>query len=273
MNKNLKKFARTLTTFFPFVKDLAYFFKRLLRTALNSSVEDDFNVIDLFPEHRGALFLDIGANQGAAIDVFLKKNKNCKIFSFEPNPSVFRKLRSRFKSNARVKLFDFGLGEREGRFELFVPVYRGYEFDGLGSLSADFDDSWLSETLLFYNRKFLHMREISCEIKRLDDLNLEPFFMKIDVQGFELEVVRGGEATIKKSQPIILMESGKKDDAIIRFLGQFNYRLYRYSKGNFIEGERGSPNSFFMTDEKYRLIVPGVSKLTSYGSDLKGEAG
>ncbi len=261
MNKKLKKIARTLMTFFPFLKNLTYFIKRLLRTILNSSVEDDFNAIDLFPDDKDLLFLDIGANQGAAIDVFLKKNKNCKIYSFEPNPYVFKKVLSRFKSNDRVQLFKFGLGEKEGRFKLFVPIYRGYEFDGLGSLSSTFDDSWLSETILFYNKKFLQIHEINCEIKRLDDLNLEPFFMKVDVEGFELEVFRGSETTIKKSQPIILMESNEKDHAIMNFLGQFGYKLYRYYKGNFIEGEHGSPNSFFMTDEKYSLIVPNASKL------------
>ena len=261
MSKNLKKFARTLTTFFPFLKDLTYFFKRLVRTVLNSSAEDDFNVIDLFPNYRDVLFLDVGANQGVAIDVFLKKNKNCKIYSFEPNPDVFRKLHSRFRSNNRVKLFNFGLGQKGGTFKLFVPVYRGYEFDGLGSLESDFDDSWLAAQIFFYNKKFLHIREINCEIKRLDNLNLEPFFMKIDVEGFELEVIRGGETTIKKSHPIILMESSKKDDVIVSFLEQFGYKLYRYYKGNFIEGEHGSPNSFFMTDEKYQLLILSAARL------------
>ncbi|HSL41890.1 MAG TPA: FkbM family methyltransferase [Anaerolineales bacterium] len=255
MKRNFKKYARTLITYFPFIKDQSYAFKRLLRILLNSSVEEDFNALKLFPHREDVLFLDIGANQGAALDVFLKRHKHCNICSFEPNPHAFQKIESRFKKNARVKLHNFGLGAREGTFKFYVPVYRGYEFDGWGSLSPDFDDSWLSRSILFYNRKFLQMREIECVIKRLDDLGLEPFFMKIDVQGAELDVVRGGETTIKKSRPIILLESGKRDDEIKTFLSQFQYRLYRFTKGKFIEGQRGSPNSFFMTDDKYELIT------------------
>lgn len=261
MLKSLRKLARTFTTFFPFLKDFAFWSKSLLRNVLDSSVEEDFNVIDLFPDNQESLFLDIGANHGAVIDVLSKKNKNCRIYGFEPNPLVFRKLYARFKSSKRVSLFNFGLGEKEGIFKLYVPVYRGFEFDGLGSLAPDFDDSWLSETVYFYNKKSLEVREVTCVIKRLDDLHLEPFFMKVDVEGFELEVFRGGEETIKKAQPIILMESGEKDDAIVEFLGQFGYQLYRYDKGKFIKGERGSPNSFFITDEKYRWIVSNVSRL------------
>jgi FkbM family methyltransferase len=255
MKRNLKKATRTLMTFFPSLKDLAYSSKRLLRRAANSSVEEDFNAIDLLPTPREALFLDIGGNQGAAIDVFLRKSRNCRIYSFEPNPEVFVRLRSRFAGKARVTLFNCGVGERAGAFKLFVPVYRGYAFDGLGSLSRDFDDSWLAQTVFFYDKKFLQMRELDCEVKRLDDLNLSPFFMKIDVEGFELEVLRGGEATLRKCQPIILMESGERDQAIMTFLKQFGYRVYRYCEGKFIQGERGSPNSFFMTDEQYSRVA------------------
>jgi FkbM family methyltransferase len=242
-------------TYFPFAKDRAYGFKRLLRIVLNSSVEEDFNALRLFPDQEDILFLDIGANQGAALDVFLKRRRHCQILSFEPNPHVFQKIRSRFKHHPRVKLHNFGLGAREGTFKFYVPLYRGYEFDGWGSLSPVFDDSWLEESILFYDRKYLQLREIECVIRRLDDLGVDPFFMKIDVQGAELDVVQGGEVTIKKSQPIILLESGKRDDEIESFLGQFQYRLYRFSKGKFIEGQRGSPNSFFMTYEKYKLIT------------------
>lgn len=255
LKDNLKKFARTLVTRLPALKDPAYALKRSFRTLLNSSVEADFKAIDLFPHVPNALFLDIGCNQGAALDVFLKRNKHASIHSFEPNPYVFRKAYRRFKSNPRVKLFNFGLGATEGTFQLFVPVYRGYEFDGWGSLSPDFDDSWLAARILGYDRKFLQLREVRCEIKRLDSLQLDPYFMKIDVQGAELDVIRGGEATIKRTRPIILLESGEQDAAIKQFLGRFGYRLYRYSGGKFIPGERGSPNSFFLTDEKYDAIV------------------
>src|ERR1041385_7998154 len=226
MKKKLKKLARTLATFFPFLKDFAYSFKRGLRIILNSPVERDFNAIDLFPDYKNILFLDIGANQGAVTDVLLRKSENCKIHSFEPNPSAFKKLQSRLRSNPRVQLHNFGLGEREGTFKFFVPIYRGYEFDGLGSLSPDFDDAWLSEQVYFYNRKHLHLREMTCEVKRLDDLVLAPFFMKVDVEGSELEGFRAGAETIKRCQPIILMESGERDEMVRKFLGQFGYKLF-----------------------------------------------
>jgi FkbM family methyltransferase len=253
MINNLKKLARTLMTFFPFIKDEIYLLKRFFRSAFNLSYEEDFNAISLFPEEN-TLYLDIGGNQGAVIDTLLLKNKNCKIYSFEPNPEVYKATYSRFKNNPRVDIFNFGLGKKEGEFKLYVPVYRGYKFDGLGSLDSNFDDTWLLESIFFYNKKFLLMHEVVCSIKRLDDLNLAPFFIKIDVEGFELEVLLGGEKMIEKSHPIILVESVEKDSEIMIFLEKFGYKMYRYWKGDFILGEQGSPNSFLMTDDKLDLL-------------------
>lgn len=250
----LKKIVRTLMTFFPGIKDEIYLLKRYFQNALNLSVEGDFNAIDLFPKEENALFLDIGGNQGAIVDVLLRKNKNCKVYSFEPNPEVYRLTHLRFKNNPRVTVYNFGLGEKEGSFKLHIPEYRGYKFDGLGSLSSNFDDSWLSEGIFFYDKKFLSTHVVDCNIKRLDDLDLNPFFIKIDVEGFELEVLLGSERTIERSRPIMLVESVENDGKIMKFVSKFGYKMYRYSKGNFILGERGTPNSFLMTDDKLDLL-------------------
>jgi FkbM family methyltransferase len=254
MIDTMKKLARTLITFFPGIKNQVYLLKRFLQSAFDVSIDEDFKAIKLFPDKPNALYLDVGGNQGAVIDTLLLKNKNCRVYSFEPNPEVYRLTSSRFKNNPRVDVFNFGLGKEEGEFKLYVPVYRGYEFDGLGSLDSNFDDVWLAESIFFFNQKFLSVHEVNCNIKRLDDLDLDPFFIKIDVEGFELEVLLGGEKTIEKSRPIMLVESVEKDGKIMAFVEKFGYKIYRYWKGNFIPGEQGSPNSFLMTDDKFDLL-------------------
>ena len=250
----LKKIARTLVTFFPSMKDEIYFVRRFFQNVLGLSVEEDFNAIDLFPKNGNLLYLDVGGNQGAIIDILLRKNQNCRVNSYEPNPEVFRLTSMRFKNNPRVKLFNFGLGKMEGNFKLYIPVYRGYKFDGLGSLSSSFDDPWLEEGIYFYDKKKLSMHEVDCKIKKLDDLDLDPFFIKIDIEGFELDVMLGGERTIEKSRPIMLVESVEKDSEIMNFVKKYGYKMYKYSNGVFIQGEKGIPNSFLMTDDKLEIL-------------------
>ncbi|HXD09846.1 MAG TPA: FkbM family methyltransferase [Anaerolineales bacterium] len=250
----LKKTARTLMTFFPSIKDWSYSLKRAARNLLNLTFEEDFNAIKMIADTEGALYLDVGGNQGAVIDILLLNKKNCSVISFEPNPEVYAKAYSRFKNNPRVQINNFGLGKEAGEFKLYVPEYRGYKFDGLGSLDSKFDDRWLAESVFFYDPKYLEMHEVVCRIKRLDDLGLEPLFLKVDVEGFEMEVLLGGAETIQRARPIILMESVEKDGEIMRYLEKFGYRIYKYGKGVFHLGEQGSPNSFLMTDDKLSLF-------------------
>jgi FkbM family methyltransferase len=258
MLKFFKKFFRTIIVLFPFLRGWIVSAKRVTRLLNQSSVEEDFNVIDYFPKNQELLFLDIGGNWGFIIDVMLRKHKACKIYSFEPNPELHNYTKKNFGKNPRVKLYNFGLGEQAGSFHLYVPVYHGYMFDGLGSLSPEFNDEWLSSTLFFYNKKNLVLKEIVCEVRYLDELNLHPFFIKIDVEGAELSVIRGGQKTIATAHPVILMESGETDEEVLNLLSNMGYKMYRYDKSRFIEGQGGSPNTFFMTDDKYHLILEGM---------------
>jgi len=80
------------------------------------------------------------------------------------------------------------------------------------------------------------------EQKRLDDLNLDEVdYLKIDVEGHELKVLKGAIATIEKCNPVIVIEEngsqelynkGEKEDAL-NYLQTLNYRVvYRFNKPN-----------------------------------------
>ena len=65
--------------------------------------------------------------------------------------------------------------------------------------------------------------EIFTEI--LDHFELNPFLIKIDVEGFELEILRGSPNTIRKFKPILILEiqEQKNFDLIKKYLNNFNY--------------------------------------------------
>jgi len=66
-------------------------------------------------------------------------------------------------------------------------------------------------------------------INELDDLNLERLdFIKIDVEGMEIEVLKGAEKTIKRNYPQMLIEIIKSDkDKICEILYNLGYKLYK----------------------------------------------
>jgi alpha-mannosidase len=79
---------------------------------------------------------------------------------------------------------------------------------------------------------------IEINVERLDDIlvtSIIPKIIKIDVEGFELNVLKGAKRTIQEAKPILLIEASdiqEKNEEIIAFLMQIHpYKICKFSKG------------------------------------------
>jgi murein tripeptide amidase MpaA len=70
---------------------------------------------------------------------------------------------------------------------------------------------------------------------RLDDLRLEPEFIKIDVQGLEYQVLVGGLDTIRKYRPVIMAETVRPGSAVHSVMQPLGYRLMEFDGRGFTE--------------------------------------
>ena len=119
-----------------------------------------------------------------------------------------------------VTVHHLGLGEEEKQEEIFLPK----SINTCGSWSiVDFKDNTEEK------------RSEIIEIKTLDSFNLEPDFIKIDIQGYEISVLKGASKTLEKFKPTLLIEtiSAGKDISldIGKFLAQFGYKqIKRHNK-------------------------------------------
>jgi hypothetical protein len=102
----------------------------------------------------------------------------------------------------------------------------------------------------------LTLRESKCRLRTLDELGLEPFFIKIDVQGYEYNALKGGEKTLRAHEPVLLVEA--PDDLVIDFLSDIGYRHFAYEGGKFRPDHKGRSNTYFMTPEKSRLVAESI---------------
>lgn len=245
----MKKTLRSIQVYLPFLQDLKYKLRFGIMNSAKRVHEDDFKLMKWFSPQANQVFVDIGSNRGEAITSMLIMSKlGTKVIGFEPNFATYKRLENYISGNKNVVIHNIGLGNKNEELKLYVPFYRKWMFDGLASFKYENAKDWLRTRMWFYKEEFLSIEESICKIRRLDEFNFNPYFIKIDVQGLELEVLEGGAETLKKNMPILLIESLSKE--CVEYLSTFGYEFYHFSKGILYEGT-GQLNTYCIKMEKH----------------------
>lgn len=182
----------------------------------------------------GGVAIDAGANVGL---YSYGLSRICqRVHSFEINPAHCRMLRDFAAPN--VEIHGVGLSNAPGEKTLYTPVHPG------GMIL----ESWAS--LEPGNcpgaREYLETR---VRVVSLDEMNFpQCVFIKIDVEGHELQVLEGAVVTLRRTRPRILMEVRDSNLAAVdRLLESLAFR--RTNIGNFI-GCAGAPGNYFYMPEE-----------------------
>lgn len=249
MNEKVVKGVRTIQSQFPFLKsakDVVYYRTRRLFSIPH---ERDFKALRHLRPPSGRVLVDVGANQGQSIESMLIYMPSAQIVSFEANQNLARKLQMRYARTQRITVLMRGLSDSRGTFPLYVPSYRGFEYDGLASLDKMAAASWINERTVFgFDAAKLTIAELACQISTLDHEVLAPWFIKVDVQGYEYNVLQGGMETLRKYEPVLLIESFRGDPRTVRLADGLGYEEYNFDNGRLEKGPSGrSPNSFLIT--------------------------
>jgi hypothetical protein len=122
MQMSLRKAVRSLQVFFPFIQQPRFFVHLYINRLSNRVLERDFFALSLFDWPANAVFLNVGANRGFAIEAMRSIVPHARIEAFEPNPNIFKKLQRFYKNTPRLRLHPIGLGDRAIESTLWVPV-------------------------------------------------------------------------------------------------------------------------------------------------------
>lgn len=250
----MKKIIRQLQTHFPYLHDLRFHVTAHNIMIRKKPIDTDFGAMRFFNPKPSEVFIDVGANRGLTVNsILIYKQFQNQIFAFEPNPLVFDKLLKNpyIEGNTRVACHNVALGSAQDEKLLYVPFYRKWMYDGLSSFDEDSPKEWLKKNFRHFNPKLFSIKTRKCKIDKLDAYDYNPYFIKIDVEGHELSVLKGAEITLRKNEPIILLES--MTSQINHFLSELGYDFFAYEE-NILKRGIGKVNTYCITESRYREL-------------------
>ena len=209
-----------------FFKLLKYsLWRKGLLNGIAANVELQNMVKDINPE----TIIDIGSNKGQFIMLIEQLFPHKIIYSFEPIEEILEKQKRFFNYKKNIFFYNFALGSNPSTKEFFITK----RMDGSSFFKIN------TENTKNIHYKIQNQRNI--QIRTLDEIIIDqeiikPVLIKIDVQGFELEVLKGAEKILEKTNYLLIEVSEKEmyqhqplSNEIITFLQDRNFQILKQS--------------------------------------------
>lgn len=201
---------------------------------------------------RGGTVLDIGANTGLDAIIIAKKNPQVKIIAVEPYEPNYKRFEKNIELNGvtNIEVLKIALGDENATLQFTVPK------DGRISDVASAVDN---VGKIVYPE--LDFKKVNVEQKTLDSLDLPRIkFFKCDVEGFEMNVLKGGMDFLRRNKPTFIVEIAMINEEKISFFNQLardlGYTIYLLNETGLIK-----------LDKFYEVDWRGDYLFTTYKSE------
>lgn len=140
------------------------------------------------------IIIDGGANYGGTIDAFLKFFPHAKIYGFEPQPLMVSRLKDKYKNNNQITILPYAMGASNSILKFNI-------------LNFEHSSSLLKPSKInfhYHKEKMNTAQEVEVEVKRTDEVinEKEIDILKLDLQGYELEALKGYEKLLPLTKVI-----------------------------------------------------------------------
>lgn len=231
------------------------------------------------------LVLDIGANYGYSATSFRAAGYLGRIWSVEPlnvHIGALRFLRKKWQDSFRFDLI--AISDASGFVELVTPVLHGAHLTAL--TFSKFDSVRLADLLSNIEATSIAQLGVPLEINDLDFVStrvkcktMDEHFnndqwlieagdrmaIKIDVEGHEASVLRGGIDLIMRFRPVLMIEGGSRKAEVAEILDLYDYLEIEIEHGRFkpCRDNTSLINGVFMPREKIGIITTANAKQVS----------
>jgi FkbM family methyltransferase len=157
---------------------------------------------------------DVGANKGQSIDFFCKIFKNPTIYAFEPNPTLYKKLKEKYSIKKNIFIYNLGVSDINGQLELSETVTD--ETSTFEKLNYESNYLQMKANILGVKKEDIIKRKYFVDVIRLDDfinkMEIDKIhILKIDTEGHELKCLKGLFTNFASEIKYIQLESHNDD--------------------------------------------------------------
>jgi len=225
------KFNKEIEFFFKkFFFPEGFLLKRRLQRSIKRNDEQEINLVKKFIK-SGSDSIDVGVYRGVYSYEMSKYSE--KVHSFEPNPIIFKYINKNLKKFIKnIHLYNFALSNQNKTINLKIPIRNS------NSNKEIFEEYYeMGKATIHNENNFENYENFEIQTKKIDELNFDNkiSFIKIDVEGHELEVIEGAKNTIKRDKPVLLVEiekqyTKKEVAESINFINSLGYKSYFFNK-------------------------------------------
>ena len=204
-------------------KDGLFFCGRNILTVYSVS-ENQEKALSPYFELPNGIFIDVGAHIGK-YSIKLGRNKSVKVISLEPNNYNFSLLKKNAALNSLSNIITINKGAYFKKAEM--PFYQSDDGDGLHSL-INLNSDWKVSKI-----EVDSLDNIITELEIRERISL----IKIDVEGAEIDVLKGMLVILDRDHPNLLVEILKENhenlNTALEILNPYNYNFQKIDEDNY----------------------------------------
>jgi FkbM family methyltransferase len=206
---------------------ILYYFIRNIVIYFNI-FEEDFKILTKYYQNKKINIIDVGASDGISANFFIKNLNVNKIYCYEPHKIFIKNLIKYKKKNKNIILKKYGISHKKNKITVYYPIINFLGFN-LPLLTYTFYDKFELKKQIkldFYNYQKITIDKAIINLKKFKKIKDKIDLIKIDVNGFELEVVKGMLSQIKKDKPLMVIENNSSLQKIDSLLKKYKYKKF-----------------------------------------------
>jgi FkbM family methyltransferase len=216
----------------------------------------EFKVLRTFVQPASHI-VDVGANQGLYALPLSRQAREGRVYAFEPDPKLFATLKNNVQRNSALNVILFNAAAASRPSKLFLRPGRFNRGDN----------------------RIVHDENASSATVQVDAIPLDDAIaddnidlLKIDVQGYEAEVLQGAEKLLRANQRLLiffefwphgLRLAGSGPEELFDLLQRAGFSLFRLGKNANLTPFTYAPASWSRPDQFCNLVATGSTNLSS----------